>query len=95
MPGPVPVQNAVPTSDSQFIVAEARPTRRSIIIFNDSSEYLYLSYQTGVSSTFFTIKVPPNWYGTMPWGGIYAGTIYGVLAANDPGTFIMVTELIH
>ena len=95
MPGPVPIHTAVPAGDTQFIIAGSRPERRAIIIFNDSDEYLYLKYVTGISTDSFTIRVPPQWYGNMPWGNVYTGILYGMLAANEVGAFVQVTELVN
>lgn len=95
MPGPTPVHTAVPVSVTQVELLDARPGRRSVVIFNDSTQALYIKYVTGVTADSFTIKIPSDWYGTMPWGGVFEGKIYGVWAGADAGGFAQLTELIN
>lgn len=94
MPGPIPIHTTVSASTSQVVIAASRPTRRGLLIYNDSTQDLYIKYVTGVSSTSFTLKVAPAWYARMPWGGVYSGIIYGVWGGADASGRAQVTELI-
>lgn len=98
MAGPVPVETAVQVNTSETQLVAARSGRRSIIIFNWSDQYLYVKYGTGISlsgTPSFTIRIPANWYGTMPWGGVYQGAIYGKWAGADADGFALITELVN
>lgn len=95
MPGPVPVHNAVPAGDTQFTVAAANPSRRSIIIYNDSAVDLFVLYGTGITLASFTIKIPSGYWGVMSHHAVYTGIITGILSAADPGSFAQVTELVN
>lgn len=94
MPGPVPIHSTVSNTTTPVVIAIARPTRRSLLIFNDSTEDLYIKYGSGVTTTSFTLKIPQNWYARMPWGGVYQGAIWGVWADADIGGLAQVTELV-
>ena len=94
MAGPIPIHDKIPVSDSAVILAPARVSRRSMVIFNDSDERLYVKFEADVATNDFTSMIEPNWQGRMPWGGVYQGTVWGVWAAADPGRFAQVTELV-
>lgn len=94
MPGPVPLHNAIPVSATAVELAPARESRRGMTIYNDSTQSLYVKYSVDVTTTSFAIKIPPDWYATMPWGEIYAGKMWGVWGGVDPGRFAQVTELV-
>lgn len=65
------------------------------MIYNGSSQDLYVSYVAGITTASFGAKIPPGFWATMPWGSVYTGIIYGLLASADPGTFVQVTELVN
>lgn len=94
MPGSVPIHNVIARSDSEVELAPHRPSRRSVLIYNNSAVDLFVSYVAGVSSSEFLVKIPANWYGRMPWGEVYTGIIYGVWATAGAGD-AQVTELVH
>jgi len=63
-------------------------------IYNDASVNLYVKYMSDVSLTSFTIRIPPEFWATMPWGEVYTGAMWGLWSAGDPGRFAQVTELV-
>lgn len=96
MAGNVPIHSVVAVNDATAVqLCPDRPSRRSVILYNNSIQYLYVMYGNGASSATFTIKVPPDWYGVMPWGLLYTGIITGRWAGPDAGGNVQVTELIH
>lgn len=95
MPGSVPLETVVQASATTVQLLPNRPSRRSMTIFNDSVEALYIRYGAGASLDEFLIKIPAGWYGRMPWGEVYTGIISGFWAGADPSGSAKITELIH
>lgn len=76
----------------------ARPNRRSIVIYNDSTQHLYVKYDPGIDlgvARSFMLRVPPNWLGRMPWGDVYEGAVWGLWGAASAGGFAQITELVN
>lgn len=99
MPGPVPIHNAIPVSHTVAVqLCPSRPNRRSIVIYNDSTEDLYVKYDSGIdlgAARSFMLRIPPNWLGRMPWGDVFEGAVWGLWEAASPAGFAQVTELVN
>lgn len=96
MPGLVPVHTSVPVSTSAVEVVASTPTRKGLLVYNHSSQILYIKYGTGVaiSPASFTIAIPANWYGRLPWGNVYTGAVWGMWAGADASGSAQVTQLV-
>ena len=94
MPGPTPVHNVVSPGTTQFLVAAAMPTRRSIVIYNNTDQDLYLSYFPGITLSNFTLMIPPGYWGIMERNAVYTGVIYGLSPSAVTGN-VQVTELVN
>lgn len=90
-PGDTPTVTAVNDSATSVEILAANTDRKSAIIYNDSSEILYIKYGgTSASTTDYTYKIAAG------AGWIvddYNGVIYGIWASDSTGK-AMVTEII-
>lgn len=99
---PVPTQEVpasagstitVPSSVSIVPLRASNPTRKALVINNDSTAILYVLLGTGiVTPTFYTYAIPPK--GTVPAGVSitgFTGAVSGVWSAANGGAYV--TEL--
>ena len=63
----------------------------AVIVYNDSTEILYLKYGATASTTSYTVQIPAGGYWEMPFP-IYTGAIDGIWANNASGV-ARITEL--
>lgn len=73
-------------SDTAILASNAN--RKGAMIYNDSTEILYLALAAGTSSaTAFSVKLDPQAFYELPMcqGGVYTGIIKGIWAANGAG----------
>ena len=94
MPGSVPIESVVSASATTVVLVPARTGRRSLVIFNNADQDLYVRYGNGASLTDWVVKIPPDWYGRMPWGELYTGIITGIWDGTPTGD-AHITELVH
>lgn len=75
----------VASSATDVTVLAANSSRRSVIIYNDSTQTLYLLLASGTSSSSnYTVQMPPNSTFEYPQGPyIYTGIIKGIWAAAN------------
>lgn len=83
-----PVQ--VPSSNSTVTLLSANPKRVMFIIFNDSTQVLYVNYGGGASSTNYVVQIASNGYYEAPVP-VYSGVVTGVWAAANGNGYV--TEL--
>lgn len=72
-------------------LAASNAARKGLLIFNDSTQALYVKYGATASATSFTVKIDPGGYWEMPTP-IYSGVVDGVWAADASGA-ARITEL--
>ena len=84
------LSNVADAATSQTLLS-ANSGRKGAIVYNDSSEFLYLKYGGTASATSFTAKIAPSGYWEMPQP-IYTGVIDGIWSADASGA-ARVTEL--
>ena len=83
-----PVQIA--SSNSAVTLVAANPKRVMFIIFNDSTQILYVKYGGSASSTDYTVQIASGGYYEAPVP-VYNGIVTGVWAAANGNGYI--TEL--
>lgn len=82
---------SVPDTDSSGTLAAANTSRKGLVVYNKSTEVLYLKYGSGASASSFTDIVAPDQKHVMG-PTIYTGIVTGVWSANASGV-ALVTEL--
>lgn len=85
-----PVHTNVSIAASSTIVLAANTARKGFVIYNDSSQDVYIKYGTGASLTSFVYRIPAN-TAYEPSGAVHTGVIYHIAAAAS-GT-LRVTEM--
>lgn len=83
--------SSVNDSDTSVTLLAENPNRLGVIIFNDSTEKLYVKYGLTASLTSFTTIVGVGAIWEMP-RPVYVGRIDGIWAANSTGA-ARITEL--
>lgn len=83
----------VSSSATNVTILAANAKRKSVIIFNDSTQVLYVKLSATASATSFTYKLAPSETLEIPGAGvIYTGIIDGIWASANGNA--RVTELI-
>lgn len=86
-----PAVTSVSDSATSQILIAANTARKGLLIFNNSSQILYVKFGTTASATDFTVRLTP--YATYEMTGtIYTGRIDGIWAADSTGA-ALITEL--
>ena len=81
----------VASSASNVTVVAANPSRRALIIVNDSTAILYLKFGATASATSYSVKLIAGETYNSPINHIYTGIIDGIWAAANGAA--RVTEL--
>lgn len=96
MPGTGIITSVNDAASSTELLA-ANPMRKMGMVFNDSSEVLYLALaDTTASATNFTVKVAAAGYFEIPTtkdGQCYTGKVVGIWANNSTGA-ARITEIL-
>lgn len=79
----------VPSSVDAVQILAANPDRLRLLVYNESTQTLYLKYGSGASSTSYTVQLASGDYFECP--GRYTGLVTGAWAGANGAA--MVTEL--
>jgi hypothetical protein len=82
---------SVASSATVVTLKEANGNREGLMIFNDSTQILYVKYGTGATSSDFSYKLTAGQYHEMQAGCLYSGKITGIWASANGAA--LVTEL--
>lgn len=82
----------VADSAANEMLAAVNASRIGLLVFNDSTEALYLKYGVGATTSDFTVKILGGGYWEMP-SPIFTGRIDGTWGANSTGA-ARITELV-
>lgn len=79
VPTAVAVMTSVASSITSVVLLAANADRKGFIVYNDSTEVLYLNLEASASTTVFTAKVAVGGIFTMPsWPVRYTGAVSGI-----------------
>jgi len=84
------VVSSVPSSGSAVTLISATASRSFFMIYNDSTESLYVKFGTGASTADFTVKILAGGYFESA-SPIYTGLVSGIWSAENGNA--LVTEL--
>lgn len=74
----------VPSSATSVTILASNANRKGAIIYNDSTQILYLDLSGGTaSSSSYSVQIPANGYFEVPGPSIYSGAITGIWAAAN------------
>jgi hypothetical protein len=87
----VPLASATVTqvaSNTASVTLQAsNGSRRSLIVFNDSTATLYLKYGSAASSSSYTVKMAPGDYWEMPLP-VYTGIVTGIWTSANGSALV-------
>lgn len=86
------VLTQVARTNASTVLKASNPSRRGLILVNDSSAVCYVSFAGTSSSTAYTFRMTNNEVVSLDKNPIYTGTVSGIWASNGSGS-MMVTEL--
>lgn len=78
-------QSSVNDSASSVTLLALNASRKGFIIFNDSTEILYVKFGATATTSDFAAKLQPGDYYEPPAGFAYTGRIDGIWANNASG----------
>jgi len=85
-----PALSNIASNNSSVTILAANAARKGAMIFNDSTQVLYLSFGTGAASTSsYTVQIAPNGYYELPFS--YTGALTGIWSVVNGNA--RVTEL--
>lgn len=77
-------QTSVASSATDVTILASNASREGAVIYNDSTQILYLLLASGTSSTSnYSVQVPSQSYFEVPGPSIYTGVIKGIWAAAN------------
>lgn len=85
------LSNVNDTASSTTLLS-SNANRKGAMIFNDSTEILYVKFGTTASTTSFTVKMLGGSYYELPGPVVYTGRIDGIWAADGSGA-ARITEI--
>lgn len=77
-------RTSVGSSASSVTILASNANRKGAIIYNDSTQILYLDLSGGTAtSSSYSVQIPSNGYFELPGPAIYTGAITGIWAAAN------------
>lgn len=74
---------SVPSSAASVMLVDAEGSREGLLIFNDSTQILYVKLGTTASLADYSFQIAPKGYWEADQEAVYAGRIDGIWAAAN------------
>jgi hypothetical protein len=78
----------VASSASAVTLQAANALRKALIVFNDSTQILYLKFGSAASATSYTVKMVAGAYYEMPTTAVYTGIVTGIWASANGYAYV-------
>ena len=75
--------NSVACSTSVVTLAASNANRKSLVIFNDTGQILFVKFGASATTSDFTLKIPNQAVYELPFAGLYTGAVTGILSTGS------------